>query len=206
MRLRPAIATTLASVSVIVAGFGAFWQATDGLAAFTTEAARRIAIAHAPVRVPATDILMSDGASLVLPNGSRPLLVEFIYTSCPTICTELGQEFLQIQSALVQRGLADRVKLVSLSFDIERDTPARLAEYGKFHASDPAVWTVGRPRSQHDLAGLLGAFGVTVVPDGEGGFVHNAAIHYVGRDGRLSRIFDLGEVDSILAYLETVAL
>lgn len=205
MRLRPAIATTLASVGVAVAGFVAFWQTTDGLAAFTTEAARRLAIERAPVRVPATDILKSDGTGLVLLDGPRPLLVEFIYTSCPTICTALGQEFLQIQSALSRRGLADRVSLVSLSFDLERDTPAMLAEYGKFHASDPAIWTIGRPRHRHDLARLLGAFGVTVIPDGEGGFVHNAAIHYVGSDGRLSRIFDLGEVDAILTYLETAA-
>lgn len=205
MRLRPAIATTLASVGVAVAGFVALWQATDGLAAFTTEAARRLAIARAPVRVPATDILTSDGESRLLPDGARPLLVEFIYTSCPTICTALGQEFLQIQSALSRRGLADRVSLVSLSFDLERDTPAMLGEYGKFHGSDPAVWTIGRPRHQQDLARVLGAFGVTVVADGEDGFVHNAAIHYVGRDGRLSRIFDLGDVDAILTYLETAA-
>lgn len=205
MRIRPAIATALASTVVIVGGFLAIWQASDGFAAFTTETARRLAVERAPQPVPAVGIVTGTGKDVPLLGAGRPLLVEFVYTSCPTICTSLGQEFLQIQSALSARGLADRVRLVSLSFDIERDTPARLGEYGRHHGADPAIWTVGRPRQANNLARLLVAFGVTVVPDGEGGFVHNAAIHYVGADGRLSRIFDLGEADSILAHLETAA-
>lgn len=205
MRIRPAIATALASTVVIVAGFLAIWQASDGFAAFTTEAARRLAVERAPRPIPAADILTGTGAGAPLLGAGRPLLVEFVYTNCPTICTSLGEEFLQIQSALSRRGQANRVGLLSLSFDIERDTPARLAEYGRHHGADPAVWIVGRPRQADDLARLLVAFGVTVVADGEDGFVHNAAIHYVGADGRLSRIFDLGEVDSILAHLERAA-
>ena len=36
-----------------------------------------------------------------------------------------------------------------------------------------------------ERAGLLAAFGIVVVPDGRGDFVHNAAIHVVEPDGRL---------------------
>lgn len=202
MRLRPAvIRTALASLVVALLGSGGLWRATDGFAAFTTETARRLAITSTPLPVPAVEILGSDGRAARLSVPGRPLLVEFVYTSCPTICAALGQEFLQIQRALSRQGLADRVHLVSLSFDLARDTPAMLAAYAKHHGADPAAWTVAGPRSDGDLARLLDIFGVTVVPDGEGGFVHNAAIHYVGADGRLSRIFDLGEVDAILTFL-----
>jgi protein SCO1 len=46
---------------------------------------------------------------------------------------------------------------------------------------------------------LLKAFGVTVIPDGAGGFVHNAALHVVDRQGRLIAIFDIGEELQVFA-------
>lgn len=195
------VATTSASLAAFLSGTAALWMATDGFAAFTAEAARRLRIEAAPQPVPAVDILLSDGRLANLRAFGRPLLVDFVYASCPTICTTLGQEFLQIQQEVTRLGLTDRIHLVSLSFDIERDSPAMLAAYAKHHGADAAVWSVGRPRDARDLARLLGTFGVTVIPDGEGGFVHNAALHYVDADGRLARIFDLGDVGPIVAIL-----
>lgn len=205
MTLRPAGATAVASATVILAGLGTLWHATDGLAAFTAEGARRLAVETTPRPVPAAAIVTGDGRVVDLPVAGRPLLVEFIYTSCPTICTSLGQEFLQIQQALSRRGLGGRVHLMSLSFDLDRDTPAMLAAYAAYHGADPAIWTVGRPQGAGALRSLLDAFGVTVIPDADGAYVHNAAIHYVGADGRLARIFDLGEVDAVVSFIESAA-
>jgi protein SCO1/2 len=51
------------------------------------------------------------------------------------------------------------------------------------------------------LRALLDTFGVVVIPDGMGGFVHNAAIHLVDEEGRLGAIYDLGEERAVLAAL-----
>ena len=58
-----------------------------------------------------------------------------------------------------------------------------------------------RPEDERALRALLKAFGITVVPDGFGGFVHNAALHVVDRRGRLVAIFDIGEEAQVLAAI-----
>jgi protein SCO1/2 len=42
---------------------------------------------------------------------------------------------------------------------------------------------------------LLSAYGVTVIPDRAGGFVHNAALHIIAPDGRLTAILDMDDLD-----------
>lgn len=52
------------------------------------------------------------------------------------------------------------------------------------------------------LKRLLDAFGIVVIPDGLGGFEHNAALHLLGRDGRLVLI---GDIDQHLAFADQAA-
>ncbi len=89
---------------------------------------------------------------------------------------------------------AGRVRLVSLSFDPARDTQGQMAEYGRWHGADGKVWTVARPAVK-DLPALLNAYGVTVIPDRAGGFIHNAALHVISPDGRLTAILDMDDLD-----------
>jgi protein SCO1/2 len=42
------------------------------------------------------------------------------------------------------------------------------------------------------IAPLLRSFGIVVIADGKGDFQHNAAIHIVNAEGRLSRVLDAG--------------
>ena len=55
--------------------------------------------------------------------------------------------------------------------------------------------------STSELEALLNAFGVVVLPDGAGGFVHNAAIYRVDADGRLTRVYDPLAADRTIADL-----
>jgi protein SCO1/2 len=47
-------------------------------------------------------------------------------------------------------------------------------------------------KDQRDLARLLHAFDIVVIREPQGGFQHNAAIHVLDVQGRLSRVLDLG--------------
>jgi protein SCO1/2 len=69
------------------------------------------------------------------------------------------------------------------------------------HNADGDLWITARPENEQALSALLKTFGVTVIPDGADGFVHNAALHVVDRQGRLVAIFDIGEEAPVLAAI-----
>lgn len=71
-------------------------------------------------------------------------LVTFIYTRCPlpNFCPLMDQNFATLQRAIGEDDLLrGRVKLVSISFDPDHDTPAVLAAWAAKRRADPDVWT-----------------------------------------------------------------
>jgi len=86
--------------------------------------------------VPDVALVRADGARVKLAqelDDGRPLLLDFVYTTCTTICPVLSQTFAEVQKRLGSD--ASKVKMISISIDPEEDTPARLTEYSKrFHA------------------------------------------------------------------------
>lgn len=191
----------VASLAVVVAGATTLWVATDGLAALTTEGARRLAaLRDAPVVAP-HDVESMDGRWEVLPAGQgRTSVIEFIYTTCPTICQSAGADMAVLRDRIEAAGLGDRVRMLSVSFDPEVDDVPQLASYGELHGADGDIWSVARPKSA-ELAQLLDIFGVTVIPDAYGGYEHNAAMIIIGPDSRLRAIVDVDDVDGAFAAI-----
>jgi len=191
--MKAIVRTLLASFVAVLIGGASLSTATDHFRAFTTEAARRLAVREHPVDVPAVTLETETGARLDLAEfRGRWLLVDFVYTSCPTYCTTLGSEFAQLQRSLAAPLAQHKVQLLSISFDLEHDTPQRLSEYlQRFRTSD-SEWLAARPVDQEGLELLEKRFGITVIPDSFGGYTHNAAIHLVDPHGRLVEIFDAG--------------
>lgn len=194
--------SVVASALVILLGSGVFWWGTDGFAAFTAETARRVDILRSPRRLPAVVLEDQDGRAFRLHDyQGRLLAVEFIYTRCTTLCRSLGMAFKQIRDRVPRQALGRDFALLSISFDPGRDDLASLKTYGQTYGADGVHWRIARVRSAADLKPLLEAFGIVVIPDGLGGFEHNAAIHLVGRDGRLAQISDLDEAVPFAARL-----
>src|ERR1700739_1331202 len=85
---------------------------------------------------PQVTLVRADGKSVSLVHeldDGRPVLLNFIFTTCSSICPLASQTFSEFQSRLGDE--ADRVHLMSISIDPEQDTPARLLAYAqKFHA------------------------------------------------------------------------
>ena len=197
-RVTAALRTGLASAALLLAGGVVLAAATDGWQAFTTETARRVAVRRRPADLPAVALENQSGARFTLADRRGTwLLVDFIYTRCPTFCTALGGDFARLERQLADPIARGRVQLLSISFDPTQDTPAQLAAYlGRFRG--PATgWQAARPLTAGGLREITAAFGVTVIPDQLGGYTHNAAIHLVDPAGRLVGIFDLGDVDRI---------
>jgi protein SCO1/2 len=175
-------------------GIGLLWRGTDGFSAFTAETARRVALLRAPRSLPAAVLEDQDGHIFGLQDyRGRLLAVEFIYTRCNTVCSTLGMAFRQIREHVPQHAFERDFALLSISFDTEADAPRRLKAYGDAYGADGRHWRVARVRNSAELKPLLDAFGIIVIADGLGGFEHNAAIHLLGRDGRLASISDINE-------------
>ena len=62
-----------------------------------------------------------------------PIMLNFIFTTCTTICPVLSATFSQLQRELGDE--AKNIRMISVSIDPEQDTPERLKEYaGRFKA------------------------------------------------------------------------
>lgn len=91
--------------------------------------------------------------------------------------------------------------MYSISFDPDVDGPAELRSYAEAHGASGDPWTLVRPEPD-DLAALLSTFGVTVIPDGWGGYQHNVAVLLVNRDGAFAGAFDTRDFNEIAGAVE----
>jgi protein SCO1 len=88
--------------------------------------------------VPAVTLVRDDGKVVSLRqemNDGRPVLLNFIFTSCGSICPLMSQLFEQFQYKLGPD--VRQVHLMSISIDPEADTPGRLAEYARRFGAGP---------------------------------------------------------------------
>lgn len=95
--------------------------------AFATEKAQRtVETYHAP------DIILTDqdGEDVKfteLVNQDRPVLLDFIYATCTTICPILSASYSNLQRKLGEQ--SNRIQLISISIDPEHDQPLVMKEY-----------------------------------------------------------------------------
>lgn len=198
MRLR-ALFAALAAVALGLAVIGAI---TDGFRVVTTEGAWRLAVAERPRPLPDVTFVDQSGRAFSLSAlRGRPMLVEFFYTSCQTICGLLASQFQTLADHLVERPGSREISLLSVSFDPARDTAAELADYAVRVRADGEIWGIAGVTEPDELPALLGGFGVVALPDGAAGFVHNAAIYLVDADGRLAHIYAPDQGAEALAAL-----
>lgn len=102
---------------------------TFGLA---TQAATQPTISTVNYAVPAISLVRQDGGRVSLAremDDGRPVVLNFIFTSCSSICPLMSQVFADFQRQLGTDSA--RVHLMSISTDPEQDSPARLRAYAK---------------------------------------------------------------------------
>jgi protein SCO1/2 len=133
----------------------------------------------------------------------------FVYTRCPLpqFCPLLDRQFAAVGSRLRDNArLRESVRLLSISFDPEYDTPAVLAVHARAVGADGVRWqfaTADRPA----LDALAPRFGLVVVREADNSITHNMRTAIVDRQGRLTKIYDGTDwtVDQMMADLEKAA-
>jgi len=93
---------------------------------------------HAEYSVPAVTLTDMDGVRAALPDaleGDVPVLVDFVFTTCTTICPVMSATWAEVQETLQAEEMASR--LVSISIDPENDSPERLRAYAERFGARP---------------------------------------------------------------------
>mgnify|MGYP001545699481 CR=1 FL=1 len=177
--------------AVLLTGTGALSWATDGFRTVTSEGARRLAIEREAPPIPDVRLVDQDGRMFSLGDyRGRAVLVDFIYTRCPTVCGVLGDDFRSVLAEWRGRAADEAVDLLSISFDPAHDDVDALKLYGERYDATAPAWRIAKPVDRSSLETLLRTFGVVTIPDGFGGFIHNSAVYLVNRQGHLIGAFD----------------
>ena len=111
-------------------------------------------------QVPEVKLVRQDGTEVALPkelDDGRAVFVNFMFTSCTSICPMLSHTFQQVQAKLGE-GI-NKVHLVSISIDPEQDTPERLLAYAKrFKAGSAWDFYTGSAKSVVAVQKALDAY------------------------------------------------
>ncbi len=116
-------------------------------------------------------------------------LLFFGYTNCPDVCPTTLATLAAFEKRLRTRGPAAVPRVVFVSVDAARDTPAQLARYVPYF--DPQFLGVTAP-TQAGIEALAGKLGIAVVlsPRPDGGYTvdHSTAILVVDPQARIAAI------------------
>ncbi|HEY6100951.1 MAG TPA: SCO family protein [Anaeromyxobacter sp.] len=164
------------------------------------EAARAKAGGSAGAKVELADVglLDQDGREVRFRDamsGDRVVVMDFIYTTCTTICPVLSAIMTRIQGALGPR--ADKVLLVSLSLDPARDTPERMKAFAaKFRAGAGWSWLTGEKGAVERALKGVGAYTAS--------FADHPPMILVGdgRAGTWTRFNGFPKQDQVLARID----
>jgi protein SCO1/2 len=113
------------------------------------------------VSVPDVKLIDQDGRPVRFYTDlvkGQVVAMNFVFTSCGTICPPMGANFAKLQKLLGERPDGKRVRLISVSIDPGNDTPARLKAWaGKFGAQPGWTLVTG---DREEVTRLLKAMGV----------------------------------------------
>ncbi|MDH3280884.1 MAG: SCO family protein [Gammaproteobacteria bacterium] len=145
------------------------------------------------------ELVTQDQATVKLKSellGDKVVVMNFVYTSCTTVCPVLSAIFSQVQERLGER-LGNDVVLVSISVDPMRDTPDRLKAYAAKHqAANGWTWLTGH---KPVVDGVLQELGVYTA-----NFEDHPSMVLVGSaaTGQWSRFLGFPNSDDIVAKVE----
>jgi protein SCO1/2 len=132
----------------------------------------------------------------------KPVLVDFIYTSCPGECLVTTSRMAKVAERLGGE-LGSKVTLASITIDPEHDGPAQLLYYARHENADRGGWLflTGTP-SQIDRE--LANFHLVRRRDSDGSVEHITQFFLLGPNGHERLIIDPMQAtsDNIAAHLE----
>ncbi len=136
--------------------------------------------------------------------AGKPYAMFFGFTHCPDVCPTTLQDMTSWLASLGPDG--DKVRMVFVTVDPERDTPAALGDYLK--SFDPRI--LGLTGTQAEIDQMLKAYRVYAhkgeVKNGDYAMDHTAATYLMDRTGDLKTLIGYGEktADALVKLKELI--
>jgi protein SCO1 len=175
-----------------------------------------------PVIKVASDGAIIDSTSKALTlrelTHGRITVLSFIYTRCaaPRACPYATGVLYDLHALSAQdKELVKNLRLVSLSFDPDYDTPQRLTEYSEAMREQKSgcEWRFATAKSRAELDAILNGYGQAVDKrsnpnDPQGPLYHILRVFLIDHQGRIRNIYSSATLDPrlVLADVKTLLL
>lgn len=174
-------------------------RARAAAAAAPEPAPREASPAGASVKLEDVALLDQAGAARRFKSevvGDRIVVMDFVFTTCTTICPLLSSKMARLQERLGDR-LGREVFLVSVSVDPVRDTPAKLLAYAEKWKAKPGWTFLTGPKADVDAV-LKGVGAYTA------NFTDHPPMFLVGdgKAGRWTRLNGFPDPDRLLQQVD----
>jgi protein SCO1/2 len=153
--------------------------------------------------LPEVSLIDQHGTTVSLASmKGKPVLIDFIYTSCTDTCPMLTAKMAAIAHQLGPALGAD-VMIVSITLDPEHDGPAELAKYARERGADANGWIfLTGPPAKIDQ--VLALFKLRRTRESDGTITHSIEAFLIGPDGHQIRQYNALDVspDAVVADVD----
>lgn len=169
-----------------------------------TRAPAEVASKNAPsgISIPDVEVLDQEGRRVRFYTDlvkGKVVAINFIFTTCTTICPPLGAAYSKVQELMADR-MGKEVHLISISVDPAVDNPARLKQWaGRFQARPGWTLVTGERPAIDELLKGLGGFSARIED-------HTPTI-LIGDEGRgvWTRAYGLAPPSKLVEAIDGVA-
>jgi protein SCO1/2 len=151
--------------------------------------------------MPDVELVNQEGEKIRLKDlveKDQPVVVDFIYGTCTTICPVLSASYVNLQKKLAKEGRS--AHLISITIDPENDSPKILKDYLKRYRASPG-WDF-LTGSRADIDKVMTAFNA-YIPDKMSHFPLNLIRN--PKDGTWVRLFGIMSSKEFLTEFKQVA-
>jgi len=155
--------------------------------------------------LPAVSLLDQNGKGVSLASfKGKPVLIDFVYTSCPGPCSVLTSKLVAVAQDLGPR-LGKQVQMISITVDPEHDSPKVLKEYAWRLGADRPGWLflTGTPSQ---IEQVLAPYKIRRMREADGTVTHMETLFLLGPDGHQRRIYNGVEVKPAVMSAEAQQL
>ena len=149
--------------------------------------------------------------------GDKLVVLSFIYTRCSDVngCPLATHVLGRLQRKLLaEADLKDRLRLISVSFDPDYDTPQMMRAYADNFRAPGSDWRFLTARSESELAPLLEAYDQWVIKDydADGNYLgtmsHLLRVYLIDRERRVRNIYSVSflHAETVAADIRTLLL
>ncbi|MCW3462654.1 SCO family protein [Chitinophaga nivalis] len=135
----------------------------------------------------------------------KVLLVDFFFTSCPSICPTLTKNLRKIQSAYVKND--SLLQILSFSVDPVRDSVDKLRKYAYDYQINPDNWWLltGDKKEIYDLARHEFFVSVTEGDGGPDDFVHTEKLVLIDKNKNIRGYYDGLDSNAVVRCARDIA-